>query len=416
MQDKLDLLLKGGHVVDPANDRDGIFDVGIRDGKIARVEADIPATEAEHCVEVGGLYVTPGLLDIHIHAYWTREGKKGGFTGSLNPDAHFLKEGVTTCVDTGTAGWQELGHFKESVIDRATIRVLAYVNIAGPGMGDPEQTVANLDPKPAAAAAKAFEEVIVGIKTAHYWTNLPFDEDHPPWASVDRSVEAGELCGMPVMVDFWPRPPARPYDDLILKHLRPGDIHTHVFARQFPVIDDKGKVYDHMFAARDRGIHFDLGHGAASFWYRNGARAIAEGFPPDSISTDLHMGNINGHVHSMLDTMAKCMAMGMSFKEVVYRSTVTPAKAIRRPALGTLSVGAEADVAVLRRQAGDFSFRDCGWTRIAAKEQLECEMTLRAGKVVWDRHGLSCPDWETADEDYWPVTEIPVPVRRLWRG
>ena len=415
MTAKLDLLLKGGHVVDPANDLDGPADVGLAGGRVARVENGIPAADAERVVDVSGLCVTPGLLDIHIHAYWTRRPGPGLFTACLNPDAHFLKEGVTTCVDTGTAGWQEIGHFKETVIDRSTVRVLAYVNIAGPGMGDPEQTVALLDPKPAAAAATAFKDVVVGIKTAHYWTNHPFDAEHPPWASVDLSVEAGELCGMPVMVDFWPRPPERPYDDLILKHLRPGDIHTHVFARQFPVIDADGKVHEHMHRARERGIHFDLGHGAASFWFRNGAPAIAQGFPPDSISTDLHMGNINGHVHSMLDTMSKCMAMGMSFQEVVYRSTVTPAKAIGRPALGTLSVGAEADVAVLARRKGDYSYRDCGWARISGSERLEAEMTLRAGRVVWDRQGLSCPDWEKADEGYWPVTEVPVPVPRLWR-
>ena len=415
MTAKLDLLLKGGHVVDPANDLDGPADVGLAGGKVARVEREIPAADAKRVVDVSGLCVTPGLLDIHIHAYWTRRPGPGLFTACLNPDAHFLKEGVTTCVDTGTAGWQEIGHFKETVIDRSKIRVLAYVNIAGPGMGDPEQTVALLDPKPAAAAATAFKDVVVGIKTAHYWTNHPFDAEHPPWASVDRSVEAGALCGMPVMVDFWPRPPERPYDDLILKHLRPGDIHTHVFARQFPVIDDDGKVHEHMHRARERGIHFDLGHGAASFWFRNGARAIAQDFPPDSISTDLHMGNINGHVHSMLDTMSKCMAMGMSFQEVVYRSTVTPAKAIGRPALGTLSVGAEADIAVLRRRTGDFNYRDCGWARISGSERLEAEMTLRAGRIVWDRHGLSCPDWEKAEADYWPVTEVPVPVPRLWR-
>ena len=241
----LDLLLKGGHLVDPAGDIDGPRDLGVRDGKIARVESDIPAADATHTVDVSGLYVTPGLLDIHVHAYFTREQLDGNWGGSLNADAHFLKEGVTTCVDTGTAGSEEIAHFRESVIDKSTCRVFAYVNISAPGMGDPEQTVANLVPGKAADAARAHRDVVVGIKTAHFWTRHPFDDEHPPWASVDRAVEAGELCGMPVMVDFWPRPPDRPYGDLILRHLRPGDIHTHVFARQFPIVDGGGTIADH---------------------------------------------------------------------------------------------------------------------------------------------------------------------------
>ncbi|NKB72609.1 MAG: amidohydrolase/deacetylase family metallohydrolase [Candidatus Latescibacteria bacterium] len=412
----LDLVLKGGRLLDPANDLDGHYDIGIKDGRIARVEADIPAIQAAQQVDVSGLLITPGLLDIHIHAYWTRNPDAGIRVFSLNPDAHFLKEGVTTCVDTGTAGADEFDHFCRSVIDTATCRVLAYVNIAAPGMGPPEQVVANLIPHQAAETALAHRDVVVGIKTAHYWTKYPFDEDHPPWASVDRTVQAGDICDMPVMIDFWPRPPQRSYPDLILKHLRPGDIHTHVFAQQFPIVDEQGQVYDHMHQARERGIHFDLGHGAASFWYRNAAPAIKNGFPPDSISTDLHMGNINGHVHSMLDTMAKCLAMGMPLEEVIYRSTVTPAQAIRRPELGTLSVGAEADVAVLKIEEGAFSYRDCGWARIDGQQRLECALTLRAGRVVWDRHGLTSPHWEEAPESYFLPPHLQTgPIQRLWR-
>ena len=425
---RLDLILKGGHVVDPANDIDAIMDVGIADGKIARVEAKIPGADAEHSVDVSGLYVTPGLIDIHVHSYHLRGAsadpagsdlysKAGKYTGSLRADAHFLKEGVTTCVDTGTAGADEIEHFRKTVIEKSLCRQYAYVNISAPGMGEPEQTVSNLDPRTAAEAARAHADVVVGIKTAHFWTKLPFDDEHPPWASVDNAVAAGEICGMPVMVDFWPRPPERPYDDLILKHLRPGDIHTHVFARQFPILDDDVRVHDYMFAARERGIHFDVGHGAASFWFRNGVPALQQGFPPDSISTDLHMGNINGHVHSMLDCMSKYLAMGMAFQEVIYRSTVTPAKAIRHTELGTLSVGAAADVAVLNRRGGNFTFRDCGWGRISGSERLECDLTLVAGQIVWDRPGLSCPDWEDGGPDYFDLPDTQeVGVPRLWHS
>jgi len=208
------------------------------------------------------------------------------------------------------------------------------------------------------------------------------------------------------MVDFWPRPPERSYPDLILKKLRPGDIHTHVFAQQFPIVNAEGKVYDYMFQARERGVIFDLGHGAGSFWFRNAVPALADGFPPDSISTDLHMGNINGPVVSMLTTMSKYLSMGMPLQEVIFRSTVTPAREIRRPELGTLSVGAEADVAVFKRHEGRFGFTDCGRAKIVGSQKLECAMTVRAGKIVYDPTGLSMPEWQHAPAAYWKLPDL----------
>lgn len=414
----IDLLLKGGRVLDPANHQDSIADVAIAGDKIARVAADINPAEARHVIDVSGLLVTPGLLDIHVHAYATRrEYENGPFMGSLVADHHFLSSGVTTALDVGTAGADEIAHFRKTVIEKSITRLFALVNISRPGMGDAEQTVANLDPEAAANAALEHKDIVLGIKTAHFWTSRPFDAEHPPWASVERAVEAGRLCDMPVMVDFWPRPPERPYPDLILEKLRPGDIHTHVFARQFPVIDDEGRVYTYMREARARGVWFDVGHGAASFWFRNAKRAIDDGFPPDSISTDLHDGSVRTTVHSMLDAMSKCLAMGMPLTEVIYRSTVTPAQAIRRTELGTLSPGAEADVAVLELQKGAFSFRDCGYARIDGDRKLDCVLTLRAGKIVYERDGHALPHWRDAPEPYWrlPGLQI-VPVERNWRS
>jgi dihydroorotase len=214
-------------------------------------------------------------------------------------------------------------------------------------------------------------------------------------------VEAGEICGKPVMVDFWPRPPERPYPDLILHKLRPGDIHTHVFAQQFPIIDESGHVYDYMAQARERGVIFDLGHGAGSFWFRNAVPALEDGFPPDSISTDLHTGNINGPVVSMLRTMSKYLSMGMPLQDVIKRSTVNPAREIGHPELGTLSVGADADVAVLRQLEGAFGFTDCGRAKLIGHAKLECVMTLRAGEIVYDPSGMSMPEWEQAPDPYW---------------
>lgn len=412
----IDLVLKGGHVIDPQNGIDGLMDVSISDGKIAEVAAHISVEGNARSIDVSGLLVTPGLIDIHIHAYVNRRHNGPGFfVGSLSADAHFLSGGVTTAVDTGTAGAGEIAHFRASVMEKSVCRLLAFVNISEPGMGDTEQDIRTFDVNAAARAALDHRDFVVGIKTAHYWTQEPFDADHPSWESVERAVEAGEACGMPVMVDFWPRPPERPYPELILKKLRPGDIHTHVFARQFPVVDENGRVFQYMLDARERGIWFDLGHGAASFWFRNAARAIRDGFVPDSISTDLHMGNIHGCVISMLDTMSKCLVMGMSLQDVILRSTVTPAQAIGRPDLGTLSVGSEADIAVLQHERGSFSYRDCGYGRMDGEDRLSCQLTLRKGSVVWDRNAITVAPWETLPEDYWEVTEVPVPIQRYWR-
>jgi len=358
-----DLLLKGGHVIDPANSIDKKMDVGIKDKKIVQVAPDIPASDSSMVVDVSEHYVTPGILDIHTHVY-TFKLTDSYYVMSLNADAH-----------------------------RMVLRGC-------------EQDINEMNPEIAAALAKRYPDVIVGIKTAHYWTKDPWDEKHPPWASVESAVEAGNICGKPVMVDFWPRPPERSYSDLILKKLRPGDIHTHVFAQQFPILDENGKVSDFLFQARDRGVIFDLGHGAGSFWFRNGVPALKQGFPPDSISTDLHMGNINGPVVSMLETMSKYLSMGMPLQEVIMRSTVTPAKEINRPELGTLGVGSEADVAVLKRLKGKFGFTDCGRAKMIGKEKLECVVTVRAGRIVYDPTGLSMPEWENAPEAYWKTPKL----------
>jgi dihydroorotase len=400
----LDLILKGGRVIDPANAINGIMDIGIAGGNIARVAPFIPSEEAAQTLDVSGMYVTPGILDIHTHVYLFRTSAKSYVEG-VNADAHLFPAGVTTTVDAGTAGWKMFWDFKEAIIDRAKVRILAFLNIASNGMmdGDSEQTMADMNPQLVASMVQAYPDILVGIKTAHYWTSKPWDDLHLPWASVERAVQAGELCGKPVMVDFWPRPPERPYPELILKKLRPGDIHTHVFAQQFPIVSADGKTNDFLFAARKRGVRFDLGHGAGSFWFRNAVPALRDGFPPDTISTDLHMGNINGPVSSMLNTMCKCLCMGMPLEEVIQRSTTLPAQLIGRPDLGTLSTGAGADVAVFKLLEGTFGYTDCGKAKIIGSQKLECQLTLRAGQIVYDPNGMSMPLWEQAPEAYWKI-------------
>ncbi len=393
-----DLLLKNGHVIDGLNHIDGKMDVAITDGKVASVAPDINPALAAKVVDVAGHTVTPGIIDIHVHVYHTREPE--GL--SIMADSHSFRSGVTTMVDTGTAGAKHFLHFKRTVIDRAKTRVFAYINIVDLGMtGDFEQDIRTMDPELAASIVLAYPDICVGIKTAHYWTRLPWDAEHPPWAAVDRAVAAGNICQKPVMVDFWPRPPERSYEELILQKMRPGDIHTHMYAQQFFILDEQQKLKPFVFEARGRGVIFDVGHGAGSFWFRNAVPAMQQGFGPDSISTDLHTANIHGVVVDMQTTMSKILNIGMPLAEVIYRSTVTPANEIGHPELGNLSVGAVADVAVFKLLSDDFSFVDCGKATLQGDKKLECALTLRAGEIVFDSSGLSMPAWQDAPAAYW---------------
>ena len=400
-----DLLLKGGHVIDPANHINGVMDVAIAKDKIAAVAKDIPAEQAGKVVNASGLYVTPGLIDIHFHI-----GHGGAPLNWFAPDgrAHTeplgipadiaLQSGVTTIVDAGTAGAETFLQEKEEVIDHAKVRILAFLNIVANGMnGGLEQSVDEMNPKLCAETIKKYPEIIVGVKTAHYWTEAPWDGEHTPWAAVDRAEECGQAANVPVMFDFWPRP-ERTYAELILKKMRPGDIHTHVFAQQFPIVLPDGKLNPIMTEARARGVIFDVGHGAGSFWFRNAVPAVKQGFIPDSMSTDLHMENFT--ILSMNNVMSKFLSMGVSLEEIIRRSTVNPANEIRRPELGTLSVGKEADIAVLEEQHGQFSYIDCGVARMDGSLQLVARMTVRGGKIVFDPSGLSMVEWEKARPQY----------------
>jgi len=400
-----DLVLRNAHVLDPANNHDGVMDVAVSDGRIARVAENI-RNPAHQTVELAGLYVTPGLIDMHVHVYPYRGAAGPTWQQSIVPDAHSFRSGVTTFVDAGTAGADHFADFRQKWIDRSNTRVLAFLNIAAGSMGDAEQDPPQFDISRAVETLEANSDAIVGFKTAHYWTRQAWDDVHVPWASVDAAVQAGERAGRPVMVDFWPRPPERPYSDLILDHLRPGDVHTHVFAQQFPIVQPDGALYEHLWQARERGVLFDLGHGGASFWFRNAVPALEAGFPPDSISTDLHLSSLNGAALDTLHCVSKCIAMGMPLQEAIFRTTVTPARALRRPGLGTLSEGGEADVAVLRWVDRPRWFADCGHARLEGRGELECAMTLRAGRIVWDPGGLSMPAWRDAPPAYWQVPAL----------
>jgi dihydroorotase len=406
-----DLVLKGGRVIDPANRLNGIMDVAVSGGKIAAVAQDIPASQAGKVVNVTGLYVTPGLIDIHFHIghggapldWFTSEARSHTAPLGILADTA-LQAGVTTLVDAGTAGADTFVQEKAEVIDHAKVRVLAFLNIVANGMnGGLEQTVDQMDPQRCAETIRKYRDVIVGVKTAHYWTVDPWDAEHTPWAAVDRAEECGRLANVPVMFDFWPRP-ERTYADLILKKMRPGDIHTHVFAQQFPIILPNGKINPIMAEARERGVIFDLGHGEASFWFRNAVPAVQQGFIPDSLSTDLHTGNFN--VLSMMDVMSKFLAMGVPLDDTIRLSTFNPAHEIHRPDLGTLSVGSEADIAVLEELHGQFGYIDCGYGRMDGNVKLVARMTVRAGRILYDPSGLSAVEWEKARPQYFTTPAL----------
>jgi len=407
---RYDLLLKGGHVIDPANHIDEVRDVAVFQGKIAAVEKNIPTDQAGKVVDVSKLYVTPGLIDIHFHV-----GHGGAPPNWFSPDARAhvlplgipadmaLQSGVTTIVDAGTSGADTFLQEKEEVIERVKVRVLAFLNIVANGMsGGLEQSLDQMDSKLCAATIKKYPDLIVGVKTAHYWTKEPWDAEHVPWAAVDRAIECGTLANVPVMFDFWPRP-ERTYEDLILKKMRPGDIHTHVFAQQFPIILPDGKLNPALAEARARGVIFDVGHGGGSFWFRNAVPAEKQGFIPDSISTDLHTGDYT--VVSMNNVMSKFLAIGVPLDDVIRRSTVNPANEIHRPELGTLSVGKDADIAVLELMKGHFGYIDSGVAKMDANIRLMARMTVRAGRILYDPSGLSMVEWEKARPQYFTIPD-----------
>lgn len=396
-----DLLLQGGSLYDPADKSIRPGDLAVKAGRLAKKAEHIPAESAQTVVDAAGCVISPGLIDLHCHIFPVFPYPREDSLRTTNAEEHMFRCGVTTAVDAGTCGWRNFGDFKEHVIDRTKLRVLAFLDIAAKGMHytDSEQSVADINPKIAAAVAQEWSAVIVGIKSAHYWARHE-DAEHPAFASIDGAREAAALSGKIVMVDSIPIPPERSYP-AILARLAPGDIHTHVFAQQFPLLDEQGRVYDYMWKERERGVRFDVGHGSGSFWFRQAVGCLEQGFWPDTISTDLHHQNVTGPVIDLLYVMSKFYAMGMSLEEVLYRATRAPALAVSHPELGTLEEGACADLAVLRVRQGRFGYMDCGGARLTGEGRLECVATLRAGEVVFDPEARSMPEWREAPEEYW---------------
>jgi len=394
-QPRFDLLLKNGHVIDAGNAVDGVMDVAIKDGRIAAVEAGLPSSGAIKSIDVKGLYVTPGLIDLHVHVY-NGTGERNSYAGDLSvpPDGFTFRNGVTTVVDAGCSGWRNFEDFKDRIIDRSKTRVLAMLNIVGAGMrgGRYEQNLFDMEGGRTAAMARRFPGVVVGIKTAHF--------NGPEWTPVEQAVVAGSDAGLPVMVDFGGDRPQRPLYDLLTKKLRPGDIYTHMYSglrhEQDPVTLGPSKA---MLEGRARGIWFDTGTGGGSFKWSLAVPMVKQGFEPDSISTDLHVDSMNSATKNILNVASKMMAIGLSLQEAVAGMTFHPAREVKQAGLGHLSVGAIADLAALRIQRGRFGFTDMVNTRVDGTNKLVAELTVKDGRIVYDLNGMEALPWDAPQGD-----------------
>lgn len=396
---KYTIIIKGGHVIDPKNNINGIMDVALNGDTVKSVAKNIDPKLGIQVVDAKGMYVTPGLIDMHSHNFYGTKMDQTYSNGpnALSPDGFTFRTGVTTVVDAGCAGWKSFPDFKKQTIDISKTRVLSFLNIVGEGMrgGTYEQNIADMDPENTARVAKENPDYVVGVKLAHY--------NGHDWTPTDKAVAAAKLANIPVMIDFGGSTPVLSIEELFMQHLRPGDIFTHCFgqlASREPILDVKtGKIKPFVYDARKKGILFDVGYGGISFAFFQAIPAVKSGFYPNTISTDIHTGSMNAAMKDMLNVMSKFLAMGMDLQSVIKASTWAPAQAIHREKLGSLTVGGLADVAVLRVLKGNFSMNDTGvfgffdytGTKITGKEKLECELTIRAGKVVYDLNGITTP-------------------------
>jgi len=384
------LLIRGGHVIDAKNNINEVMDIAIHDNKIVRVARNIDTLQAQQIIDAKGMYVTPGLIDIHAHVFYgfDPDSYLSGGTVAVLPDQSTFRSGVTTVVDAGGAGWRSFGTFKKNIIDVSKTRVLSFLNIVGEGMRGIEkyeQNVSDMDAKRSADTALAHKNDVVGFKVAHFTGS--------EWTPVQRGVDAGKLANMPVMIDL--NSLYFSIEELFTKYLRPGDIYTHTFIQSSrgvvdPIVDLKTRKFKpFVLEAQKKGIIFDVGFGGGSFNFNQALPALKAGFYPNTMGTDLHQGSVNGAMKDQMNVLSIFLSMGMKIPELIKASTWTPAQVIKREELGNLSEGLVADIAIISMRNGNFGFRDVAGNKYFGKQKFECEMTIRDGKIVYDLNAIA---------------------------
>ena len=388
-----DLVIKNGHIIDKKNNIDFIGDIGISNGIIKYVGEELPINSSRKIINAKSLIVVPGLIDIHSHNFHGTIPNRylSNSFSALPPDGFSFRSGITTIVDVGGAGWKNFEVFKEQVIEKSKTRVLAFLNIIGLGMqgGEIEQNIDDMDATLTAEMVNKYPEHIVGIKLAHF--------NGYNWIPVDKVTKAGELSDRPVMIDFGGSNPLMPLDSLLLHKLRPGDIFTHTYANvrgRMSIVDGNNKLHDFVKDAQNKGVIFDVGHGGGSFAFSQAIPAINQGLKPNTISTDLHTGSMNGGMKDLLNVMSKFLNMGLNLNEVITSVTWDAAKSIKKENLGNLSVGSIADITILNLREGDFGFIDTKNKKMNGTKKLECELTIKDGKIVYDLNGLASLKWD----------------------
>ena len=370
---RYDLLLRGGHVIDPASSLSGVRDVAIADGKVALVAESVPPEQAARTVDASGKVVTPGLIDVHVHVY---EGVAGV---GIWPDVACIARGSTTVLDGGSAGATTLPGFRRYVVDRAYTRVRALLNLSSLGLTSMQElsSLAYANVERALAAIEAHRDLVLGIKVRM----TPQIDGGQDLKALELALTLASEAAVPLMVHIGGSP--SPVDRL-MDALRPGDVVTHAFRARGSIIDGQGRIFAGARRARERGVFFDIGHGRGNFSFDTAERALGDGFLPDTISSDLHAGNVDGPVHDLATTLSKFLHLGMSLEECVRAATSTPASIFALPPrLGALAEGAIADVAVFELVEGEHVLTDSGGATRTARRRLSPVATFKDG-ILYD--------------------------------
>src|SRR5882672_3892294 len=372
----IDLILKGGRITDPSQHLDAVADIGFTGGKVAAIGPDLAADAGTEVLNVSGLIVTPGLIDLHTHVYW------GGTSLGIDAEEFCRKSGVTTAVDTGSAGPGNFAGFRKHVIEHSAVRILAYLHVSFAGIyaysqrvmvGESEE-IRLLAPLDAVEVANANRDIIIGIKVRVG----ALASGRSGTVPLDIALQVADEVGMPLMAHIDHPPPS--YEE-VLDRLRPGDVLTHAF-RPFPnvPVDSQGKVKEAVLQARARGVRFDIGHGKGSFAFKTARGMLANGFYPDTISSDVHTLCINGPAFDQVTTLSKFLCMGMPLGDVIAATTANAAMALKRPELGTLKVGSVGDATILSVKRGEFDYVDVVGEHMTGDKRIFSEGVVISGR------------------------------------